>query len=128
MTTINTDMQEYKFYVNGELKSAADGKTIDCINPSTGEIFAKVADAGIDDMKAAISAARRAFDSGDWSYLSAKDRAYYLMHIAELIRDHAKVLAELETLSTGKTAKHATFIDVPTCAETFEYFGQAYEL
>ncbi len=40
-----------------------------------------------------------------------------------LIREHAKELADLECASCGKTIKHATFIDVPTAADTFEYFG-----
>ena len=46
-----------------------------------------------------------------------------MLKIAALIRDNAKELADLECASTGKTIKHTTFIDVPTAAETFEYFG-----
>ena len=46
-----------------------------------------------------------------------------MLKIAGLIRDNAKELADLECASTGKTIKHTTFIDVPTAAETFEYFG-----
>jgi betaine-aldehyde dehydrogenase len=47
-----------------------------------------------------------------------------LVKIAHLIRAHAKELAELETRDTGKTSKQTTFIDIPTCADTFEYFGR----
>jgi betaine-aldehyde dehydrogenase len=119
-------MQEYKFYINGQFLSSQDEKMFDCVNPSTGEVFAKVADAGVEDMQTAIKAARQAFDCKDWSEQKPQERGLYLIRIAELIRDNAKILAELETLSTGKTTKHATFIDVPTCAETFEYFGNAY--
>jgi betaine-aldehyde dehydrogenase len=46
-----------------------------------------------------------------------------LLKIAALIREHAKELADLECASCGKTIKHATFIDVPTAADAFEYFG-----
>ena len=46
-----------------------------------------------------------------------------MLKIAALIRENAKELADLECASTGKTIKHTTFIDVPTAAETFEYFG-----
>ncbi|MCB9757762.1 MAG: aldehyde dehydrogenase family protein [Candidatus Omnitrophica bacterium] len=124
----NTEMQEYQFYTNGQFLNSQDEKMFDCVNPSTGKVFAKVADAGVEDMQAAIRAARQAFDCGDWSEEKPKERGLYLTRIAELIRDHAKELAELETLSTGKTTKHTTFIDVPTCAETFEYFGSAHAL
>jgi len=52
------------------------------------------------------------------------ERGKYLVKIAQLIRTNAKELAELETRDTGKTTKQTTFIDVPTCADTFEYFGK----
>ncbi len=122
---MNMEIQEYKFYADGQFLNSKDGKVFDCINPSTGEVFAQVADANVEDMQTAIKAARQAFDCGDWSAEKPKERGLYLTRIAELIRDNAKELAELETLSTGKTTKHTTFIDVPTCAETFEYFGSA---
>ncbi len=128
MIEINIEKQRYQLYLNGQFVSARDGKFFDCINPSTGEVFAKVADGSIDDMKDAIAAARRAFDSQDWSDIKPQERGLYLARIAELIRDNAKALAELETISTGKTLKHTTFIDVPTCAETFEYFSSAAHL
>ncbi len=125
MINTNIEKQEYQLYLNGQFVNSRDGKFFECVNPSRGEVFAKVADGSIDDMKDAISAARRAFDDGQWSGLNPKDRGKYLARIAELIRENARILAELEMLSTGKTLKHATFIDVPTCAETFEYFSNA---
>ncbi len=119
------EIQEFRFYVDGAMQNSPSGKTFDCLNPSTGEIVARVADASMEDMTAAIKAARVAFDSGIWSDLTAEKRGQYLACIAELIRENAKELADLETLSTGKTSKQTTFIDVPTCADTFEYFAKA---
>ncbi|MCB9771273.1 MAG: aldehyde dehydrogenase family protein [Candidatus Omnitrophica bacterium] len=125
MTTIKTQIQEFKFSVNGNLRHGRDGKFFDCVNPSTGDVFAKVADASVEDMKDAIASARYAFDCGEWSGFKPEDRGKYLAQFANLIRENAKLLAELEMLSTGKTLKHTTFIDVPTCADTFEYFAGA---
>ncbi len=125
MIEINIEKQKYQLYLNGQFVSNRDGKFFDCINPSTGEVFAKVADASIDDMKDSVVSARRAFDDGQWAGSNPESRAKYLARIAELIRENAKILAELEMCSTGKTLKQATFIDVPTCAETFEYFSSA---
>lgn len=118
-----TDIQQFDLFANGKFHPAGSGKYFDSINPSNGEVFAKVADATLPDIQKAISAARRKFDSSEWSGLTVTERGKYLVKIAELIRANAKVLAELETLSTGKTTKQSTFIDVPTCADTFEYFG-----
>ena len=98
-------------------------KYFDCLNPSTGEVMAKAAEATASDIQKAVAAARRAFDSGVWSNLSLKERGQFLRKMAVLIRDNAKVLADLECLSTGKTIKQTTFIDVPTAADCFEYFA-----
>ena len=60
-------LPEAKLYIDGVLRGAAGGKTYDNIGPWTGEIVGKAADASSDDVDAAISAARRAFDETDWS-------------------------------------------------------------
>ena len=93
------------------------------VNPSTGEVCAKVANASAQDVQKANSTARSVFDSGVWSGLSLDERQKVLGQISKTVKLNAKELAELESLSTGKTSKQATFIDVPTCAETFEYFA-----
>lgn len=100
-------------------------KYFESINPSTGEAFGRVPDAGKEEMARAILSARKAFDTGTWPGLSIWERRQYLNRIAQLIREHAKELAELECQDTGKTIKQTTFIDVPTMADTFEYFGGA---
>ncbi|MBP9853677.1 MAG: aldehyde dehydrogenase family protein [Candidatus Omnitrophica bacterium] len=115
------ELRQYELFIDGKLVSAQ--KYFDAINPSNGEVFAKIADASVEDMHKAIAAARRAFDHGPWKDFSFAQRGIYLKKMAKKIRDHAKELAELETLSVGKTSKHANFIDVPTAIETFEYFS-----
>jgi len=57
--------------------------------------------------------------------LTVSQRGKYLKDIARIIRQNAKELARIESADTGKPIKHATFIDVPTCAATFENFGRA---
>ncbi len=60
-------LPEARLYINGEMRSASDGKTFDNISPWTGEVVGQVADATAADVEAAIVAARRAFDETDWS-------------------------------------------------------------
>ena len=103
--------------------NTTSGKYFDAVNPSNGEVFARIADVDTADVQKAISAARSAFDHGPWPQMSIGERGQFLLKIAALIREHAKELADLECASTGKTIKHTTFIDIPTAAETFEYFG-----
>ncbi len=120
-------MRRYDLFKNGRLCASISGGYFESVNPSCGEPFAYVADARIEDMQEAISSARKAFDGGSWSRISIKERGQYLVKIADLIRENAHELAELETLDTGKTIKQTTFIDVPTVADTFEFFGSRVE-
>ena len=58
---------EGRLYIGGELRAAKSGRSYPNLNPATEEVIGQVADAGREDMDAAIAAARRAFDGSDWS-------------------------------------------------------------
>ena len=58
---------EVRLLIGGELNESESGKRFVNINPATEEVLGEVADASIEDMRAAIAAARRAFDETDWS-------------------------------------------------------------
>jgi acyl-CoA reductase-like NAD-dependent aldehyde dehydrogenase len=118
-----TTTQQFDLLMEGKLSPALSGKYFDAVNPSNGEVFARIADADTIDVQMAVSAARLGFDHGRWPQMSITEHGAFLLKIAALIRENAKELADLECASTGKTIKHTTFIDVPTAAETFEHFG-----
>ena len=58
---------EVRLLIGGELTESESGKRFDNINPATEEVLGEVADASIEDVRAAIAAVRRAFDETDWS-------------------------------------------------------------
>jgi aldehyde dehydrogenase (NAD+) len=58
---------EGRLYLDGTFRDAKTGAVYDNVNPTTEEVIGSIADAGPDDMNAAIAAARRAFDGTDWS-------------------------------------------------------------
>ena len=120
---LTVEKQQFDLLAGGELVAAASGKYFDLVNPSTGEVFARVADAGLEDVQKAIASARSQFDQGVWRGMSVAERGIYLKKIAALIRKNAKELADLESANIGKTLKQSSFIDVPAAAECFEYFG-----
>jgi betaine-aldehyde dehydrogenase len=122
-----TTILQFDLFIESKIAPALGGKYFDCVNPSNGEVFARLADADTIDVEISVQAARLAFDHGRWPNMSHEERGAFLVKIGELVRTHAKELADLECWGVGKTIKHATFIDVPTCAETFEYFGKLTE-
>jgi aldehyde dehydrogenase (NAD+) len=58
---------ETRLFVDGRLRDSSTGKTVDNINPANEELLGVATDAGAEDMDEAIAAARRAFDTTDWS-------------------------------------------------------------
>ncbi len=58
---------ESRMLIDGKLTEAASGRTFDNVNPATEEVIGQVADGGEQDVRAAIEAARRAFDETTWS-------------------------------------------------------------
>src|SRR6266700_2304819 len=62
-----TVLPESLLYVDGALRRAEGGATYENIGPWTGEVVGLAADASPADVEEAIAAARRAFDTTDWS-------------------------------------------------------------
>ena len=87
--------------IDGKLVEAAAGRTFDNINPATEAIIGDVADAGAEDMDAAIGAARRAFDETDWS-TNHKFRQHCLGQLQQALEEEqeelrAELVAEVGT-------------------------------
>lgn len=82
---------EERMLIDGELRAARSGKVFETVNPATGEVLGVAADGSADDLDDAIGAARRAFDSTDWS--TNVDR-----RVAGLRQLHAALVARTEEL------------------------------
>ena len=97
MATTETTAQtgELRMLIDGQLVEARSGKTFDNINPATEEVLGVVADAGHEDMDAAIAAARRAFDGTDWSTNKELRKRSLLQLQAALEEERELLRAEL---------------------------------
>ncbi|KWU68560.1 aldehyde dehydrogenase family protein [Priestia megaterium] len=107
-------------YINGEWKKAE--KQRPTVNPATGEVIGYAAEGSAEDTKAAIKAAREAFDSGIWSETSASERAAILFKIADKLEEAKEELAALETMDNGKPYREAE-ADVEDAAACFRYYA-----
>ena len=112
-----------QLYINGKFVDAAGGKTFDTMNPATGEVLARVAEAEEEDINLAVKAARKAFDEGPWSRMSAAQRSRLIYKLADLMEENKVELAQLETLDNGKPYSETSNADVPLAVEHFRYFS-----
>lgn len=93
---------EGRLFINGEFVDAKSGKTFDIVNPATEKLAATVQEAGVEDVDAAVAAAKAAFPA--WSELSAGVRGEYLYKLADALEKHLDEMSYLDAISMGKPA------------------------
>jgi aldehyde dehydrogenase (NAD+) len=112
----------YGLFIGGSFVDAKSGESRKTVNPATEEVLAEVAEAGAEDVDAAVAAARRAFDTA-WGPMPGADRAKYLYRIARIIQERARELAVLESIDNGKPIRESRDVDVPLVAAHFFYYA-----
>jgi aldehyde dehydrogenase (NAD+) len=108
---------------DGQWRDSRSGKTFATVNPATEEVIAQVAEGDAADIDLAVKAARKAFDSGPWRKMDARDRGRLLNKLADLIEANRGELAELETLDNGKPIAESRNADLPLVIDCFRYYA-----
>ncbi len=116
---------EYLNYVNGEWVASHKEATYTVINPATGGKIASVPQSDVEDTRAAIDAARQAFDKGKWPRMTPGDRSAALFKLANLIEADMDRLAPLESMNQGKTIKQARDGDIPFSVDNLRFMAGA---
>ncbi len=92
-------------FIGGEWLSGSGGGTLSVHDPATGNVIKRVADATVDDGRAAIDAAAAAFP--DWAATPARERAELLRRAFDLLQQRKEDFALLMTLEMGKPLAEA---------------------
>ena len=108
-------------YIDGQWIGANTGNTFELCNPATGELVAKVADAGQIETQKAIAAAHLAFK--DWAATSAKKRGKILQKAQQIMEERADEIAKLVVLENGKPFPEAQG-EVNFALEYFDWFAE----
>ena len=104
-------------FIGGEWREPRTGEYFPSVYPATGESLIEVAQAGAQDVDAAVAAARAAFPG--WSATPGHVRARYLYALARQVQKHSRLLAVLESLDNGKPIRETRDIDIPLVARHF---------
>jgi len=112
-----------QLFIGGKFTSSISGKTFETVNPATGAVLTKVAEADASDIDAAVKAARAAFEAGPWPKMSAAERGKILWRASEILLKRREEIAELETLDSGKPYTDNLKIDIPMAADAFQYYA-----
>jgi succinate-semialdehyde dehydrogenase/glutarate-semialdehyde dehydrogenase len=109
-----------RLLIDNQWRDAANGKTLDVLNPATGERIGRVAYAQTADLDLALAAARRGFDA--WRWVPTHERAALMRSAARLVRERADAIARLLTMEQGKPLAEAR-AEVIAGAEIIEWFA-----
>jgi succinate-semialdehyde dehydrogenase/glutarate-semialdehyde dehydrogenase len=108
-------------FVGGRWQAASGGGRFGVEDPSTGETIAEVADATVEDGRAALDAAVAAQPA--WAATAPRDRGEILRRAFETIMDRIDDLALLMTLEMGKTLAESKG-EITYAAEFFRWFSE----
>ncbi|MDX3801415.1 aldehyde dehydrogenase [Streptomyces sp. AK04-3B] len=100
------------------------GAAFTVVSPRDGQVLGEVADAHGAEVDLAVSAARRAFDSGPWPRLAPAERGRILLRVAELLEEQRETLALTVSLEMGKPFTDAYGIELRAAINTFRWYGQ----
>lgn len=111
-----------RLLIGGSWRAASDGGTRRILCPADGEQVAEVPEATVEDCRAAVAAARRAFDRGPWPTTPSPERAGLLMAVADRLEAESDEVARLESLDTGK--RHVeSLLDMADIVNVFRHFA-----
>ncbi|MBX9455484.1 MAG: aldehyde dehydrogenase [Rhizobium sp.] len=95
-------IKNFSCFIGGEWVAAQSGETFESVDPFTAKVWAHIPKCDARDVDRAVDAARRAFETGDWSKLNPTQRGHLLRRLGDLIARDVDHLAATEVQDNGK--------------------------
>src|ERR671937_839357 len=110
-----------QLYIGGDWRDGGEGGTIAVEDPATGETLIEVADATVEDAKAALGAAHETFH--EFRNHPPRERGDILRRAYDLITERADDLALLMTLEMGKPVAESK-AEIAYAANFFRWYSE----
>ncbi|EQB65894.1 MAG: gamma-aminobutyraldehyde dehydrogenase [Thermoplasmatales archaeon I-plasma] len=118
-------MKNYGLFIDNEWVKSDKEEEEDVINPANEQKIATIQKGTVEDTKAAIDAARTAFDRGEWPRLSPATRAESILKLSRFLEDDIIKFGETEMANTGKPVKQVVDYDVAYTIDNLRFFAGA---
>ena len=112
-------------FIGGRFDDGPADHAFDCVSPIDGKRIASLAEVGSRGVDAAVTAARKAFESGVWANMAPRARKKVLLKLAALVDQHREELALLDTLCMGMPISISKDYCVPWAINALEWYGEA---
>jgi len=110
-------------WVGGEQRDAADGRTSELVDPTTGQVYGTAPLSGQTDVAAATAAAAAAFQS--WRDTTPAQRQLALLRLADAVESRAGELIAAESRNTGKPLALTASEEIPPMVDQIRFFAGA---
>src|ERR671937_1117104 len=110
-----------QLYIGGDWRDGGEGGTIAVEDPATGETLVEVADATVEDAKAALACAPEAYQT--WRDHPPRERGDILRRAFDVIMERADDLALLMTLEMGKPVAESK-AEIAYAANFFRWYSE----
>ena len=110
-------------WVGGQWCDAADGRTTELVDPTTGQAYGTAPLSGRADVEQATAAAAQAFTT--WRDTTPSERQFALLRLADAIESRAGELVAAESRNTGKPLGLTTSEEIPPMVDQIRFFSGA---
>ncbi|HVD04125.1 MAG TPA: aldehyde dehydrogenase family protein [Candidatus Dormibacteraeota bacterium] len=104
------DENRLRIFVDGEFRAAHGDEAIPVMEAASGALLAKVPDADIEDVDAAVDSAARALSQ--WAATPPAERAAHLDRLQEAIKDRAEEFAQTISREVGTPIRQSRAVQV----------------
>ena len=98
---------------------------LDNTTPIDNSVIGQIAAGSSADIDAAVAAARRCFEAGEWSQRPPAERKKTMYAWIALLHEHAEELAALDCIDAGKPITECMNTDLPATLDTFSWYAEA---
>jgi betaine-aldehyde dehydrogenase len=109
-------------FIDGGWAPARSDRTLEVVDPATGDRLLEAPDSGADDVDAAVGAAGRAFAS--WGRTTPGERSAALLALADVLEANADELVAIESANGGKPVS-AVGAEIEASADCLRFFAGA---
>src|SRR5215831_1796446 len=102
MDDLHTDVRTCGHFIDGAEQPSEGAALLDVLDPSRGEVIARIPHGTEADVDRAVRSARRAFEGKDWGGLANRERARLVNKLADAFESHLEELYQLETANNGR--------------------------
>jgi acyl-CoA reductase-like NAD-dependent aldehyde dehydrogenase len=127
MIETRVGVRQVRNYIDGAWVPGS-GAPFESRDPATGELVATAVASTVDDIAAAIAAARRAFDETGWASTAGKERAAILLELARLLREESRRLSELVAREMGKPIRYVREREIEPAIDRILFYAGAARL